>query len=105
MNRYVTWGGRSERDKAPAPGRQIARGRWAVAACVSLDDVRAVALPALRHRIMLNYDAEMDDIRSDEIIRRLLETAEAEEHSPPPVFEIVGGKGGRVFAPALFLAC
>jgi MoxR-like ATPase len=39
---------------------------------VSLDDVKAVALPVLRHRIMTNYHAEAEGITSDSIVNKLL---------------------------------
>ncbi len=40
---------------------------------VSYDDVRALAVPILRHRILLNFHAESDRLDTDEILRRLLE--------------------------------
>jgi len=40
---------------------------------VSYDDVRSVAHPALRHRLVLNFDAEANDVTADAIIERLLE--------------------------------
>ncbi len=40
---------------------------------VSYDDVRSVTLPALRHRIVLNFDAEANDVSADAIVNRLLE--------------------------------
>ncbi|HJM68701.1 MAG TPA: MoxR family ATPase [Candidatus Babeliales bacterium] len=39
---------------------------------VTPDDVKAVAYAILRHRIQLNYEAEADNITSDEIIGNLL---------------------------------
>jgi MoxR-like ATPase len=39
----------------------------------SPEDVRAVALPVLRHRILLNFQAEADGIDADQIVARLLE--------------------------------
>ena len=41
---------------------------------LALDDIRAVALPVLRHRILLNFQAEADGIEADHVVRRLLET-------------------------------
>jgi MoxR-like ATPase len=35
--------------------------------------VRAVALPVLRHRIVTNFTAEAENVRAEEIVRRLLE--------------------------------
>jgi len=40
---------------------------------VSCDDVRAYALPVLRHRVLCNFAAASEGIDSDEIVRRLLE--------------------------------
>ena len=36
------------------------------------DDVKAVALDALRHRIVLTYEAEADEVSADDVIARLL---------------------------------
>jgi MoxR-like ATPase len=41
---------------------------------VSCEDVRAVALPALRHRILLNFEAEAGRIDTDMILARILES-------------------------------
>jgi MoxR-like ATPase len=39
---------------------------------VSCDDIRAVALDALRHRILLNFDAEADKVDADAILADVL---------------------------------
>ena len=39
---------------------------------VTPDNVRAVALPVLRHRLRLSYDAVTDGVREDQIIDRLM---------------------------------
>jgi len=41
---------------------------------VSCDDVRHLALPVLRHRILPSFAAEADGISADMIVKRLLET-------------------------------
>ena len=41
---------------------------------VTPDDVKAVALPALRHRILLTYEADMQQITADDIIKMILNT-------------------------------
>jgi MoxR-like ATPase len=41
---------------------------------VTPDDVKAVAAPVLRHRIMLKPEAELDGLRPDDVVRRILET-------------------------------
>jgi MoxR-like ATPase len=54
--------------------RALARRRYHVA----YEDITALTIPVLRHRILLNFHAESDRVGADEIIRRLL------EHMPPP---------------------
>jgi MoxR-like ATPase len=44
---------------------------------VSIDDIRAVALPALRHRIILNFEGEAEGITSEAIVRTILESVAA----------------------------
>jgi MoxR-like ATPase len=43
-------------------------------AYVSCEDVRAVALPALRHRVLLNFEAEAQRMDADAILARILES-------------------------------
>ncbi|MNY34436.1 hypothetical protein D3C86_1687770 [compost metagenome] len=40
------------------------------------DDVRTVAMDVLRHRVGLNYEAEADGVRPEQIIERLLQRVE-----------------------------
>jgi MoxR-like ATPase len=40
---------------------------------VSLDDIRAVAVPCLRHRLILNFEGEAEGIESSDLITDLLE--------------------------------
>jgi MoxR-like ATPase len=40
---------------------------------VSTDDIRAVALPALRHRIILNFEGEAEGISSESAVRAILD--------------------------------
>jgi MoxR-like ATPase len=48
--------------------RALLEGRFAVA----IDDVRAVAAPALRHRLILNFEGEAEGVRADAIIAEIL---------------------------------
>ncbi len=41
---------------------------------VSYDDIRASVLPALRHRCMLNFEAEAEGVQCDEILQNLIDT-------------------------------
>ncbi|MCT4565202.1 MAG: MoxR family ATPase [Maledivibacter sp.] len=40
---------------------------------VSFDDIKYVAYPALRHRIILNFEAMSDDVNSDFVIERIID--------------------------------
>jgi len=40
---------------------------------VSYDDVREVALPALRHRIIVNFEAEAEGVSTDDILKQVLD--------------------------------
>ncbi len=42
---------------------------------VSRDDLADVLLPALRHRLILNFDAQAEGVTSDEVLRDVLEKA------------------------------
>jgi MoxR-like ATPase len=46
-------------------------------AFVSVEDIRAVALPALRHRILLNFEGEAEQVSSDTIVAELLKNVNA----------------------------
>ncbi len=48
--------------------RALLAGRFAP----SLDDVRAVAAPALRHRVLLNFEGEAESVTTDAVIAEIL---------------------------------
>jgi len=52
-----------------AKARAVLEGRT----FASTEDVRAVALPVLRHRVITNFSAESSGVTSDDIINRLLD--------------------------------
>jgi MoxR-like ATPase len=49
--------------------RALLKGRYHV----STEDIRQVALPVLRHRIVTNFNAEAEGIKSDAIVRKLMD--------------------------------
>lgn len=53
--------------------RALMHGRFHV----SYDDVRALVIPIMRHRVLLNFHAESDRLNTDEVLRRLLEAKPA----------------------------
>jgi len=52
-----------------AKARALTSGRYHV----SFDDIRAMALPVLRHRVLTNFRAESEGVTTDSIIAELLE--------------------------------
>jgi MoxR-like ATPase len=50
--------------------RALFEGRFAA----SIDDVRVSALPALRHRVLLNFEGEADGIKTDQVIEAILKS-------------------------------
>ena len=48
--------------------RALFEGRFAA----SIDDVRAVALPALRHRVLLNFEGEAEGMKTDQVIDAII---------------------------------
>ncbi|HOK48185.1 MAG TPA: MoxR family ATPase, partial [Bryobacteraceae bacterium] len=53
--------------------RALMHGRYHV----TYDDIRSLYIPVLRHRILLNFHAESDRLKSDDLLRRLLEAMPA----------------------------
>jgi MoxR-like ATPase len=47
---------------------------------VSVDDIRAAALPSLRHRIILNFEGEAEGITTESVVRAILDSV-----APPAV--------------------
>jgi MoxR-like ATPase len=67
---YVTWGAGPRATQfliLAAKARAVLHGRY----YVSCEDVRAVAPPVLRHRIITNFNAEAEGIKPDDVVRRL----------------------------------
>jgi len=57
-----------------AKARALTNGRYHV----SFEDIRALAHPVLRHRIITNFNAEADGVTTDDVIDRLLEDVPVE---------------------------
>ncbi len=72
VQKYVSWGAGPRASQyliLGAKARAMLHGRL----FVSTDDVRAIAAPVLRHRIVTNFNAEADGVTGDEIVRRISE--------------------------------
>jgi MoxR-like ATPase len=76
IDRYLAWGAGPRASQylvLAAKARAILGGRFAA----EIEDVRAVARPVLRHRLIPNFHAEAEGINSIQIVERLLETVRA----------------------------
>jgi MoxR-like ATPase len=76
VNQWVNWGAGTRAAQflvLGAKARALFQGR----AHVTLEDLRALAAPVLRHRILLNYRAEAEGVRVDQITEKLLATVPA----------------------------
>ena len=72
VKRYVRFGGSPRGAQAVLLAAKIFAlldGRYAPGP----DDVRKAVLPALRHRVLLNFEGEAEGIKSDQILKAILE--------------------------------
>ncbi|HEX3872080.1 MAG TPA: MoxR family ATPase [Pirellulales bacterium] len=71
-NQYVRWGASPRGAQAivlAAKVRALLEARYNV----SFEDARRVYLPAMRHRVLLNFEAQAEGIDCDRVLRQLLE--------------------------------
>jgi MoxR-like ATPase len=73
VQEMIDWGA------GPRAGQYLITGGKAIAAMdgrpsVSLEDIRRVAIPVLRHRIAPNFQAQAEGMNSEKLIERLVET-------------------------------
>ncbi len=72
INDWVNWGAGTRAGQflvLGAKARALLQGR----SHATIQDIEKLAVPVLRHRVLLNYKAEAEGITVDEIIKRLLE--------------------------------
>lgn len=73
VKEWVSWGAGPRAGQAmilTAKARALLDGRLAV----TLDDLKQVAIPVLRHRIIINFKGEAEGIDSDNVTQELLKT-------------------------------
>jgi MoxR-like ATPase len=77
-NQYIHWGVSPRAAQAMALAakvRALLDGRFNV----SFEDVRRVALPAMRHRVVLNFEAQAEGIEPDKVLLEILEKTPEQE--------------------------
>jgi MoxR-like ATPase len=76
VNRYVMFGSSPRGAQALIMGAKV-RALLDGRANVAREDIEAVAVPALAHRIMLNYAAHSDAVAAEQIVERVIKSASA----------------------------
>ncbi|WP_207433538.1 AAA family ATPase [Sabulibacter ruber] len=75
VQEFVRWGAGPRAGQAlilTAKARALLQGRFAV----TLPDLQTMAYPVLRHRVLLNFTAEADNITTDKVVEELLKGLE-----------------------------
>jgi MoxR-like ATPase len=91
---YVSWGAGPRASQylvLAAKARAVLHGRY----YVSTDDIRSIAGPVLRHRIVTNFNAEAEGLKPDDIVKRLIKAVPVDEHEAEQ-----GGKLPKIFKSA-----
>ncbi len=77
IKKYVRYGASPRASQAlvlAAKIQALTRGN----AFVSIDDIRAVALPVLRHRLLMNFEGEADEVSADTLVNEMLTSVKAD---------------------------
>ncbi len=79
INDYVGWGAGPRASQyliLAGKARSLLKGRYHV----STEDIRQVALPVLRHRIVTNFNAEAEGIKADKIVQMLMDAIPRQQY-------------------------
>jgi MoxR-like ATPase len=72
VKNWINWGAGTRAAQALVLGAK-ARVLWKGGTHVTVDDIRALAAPVFRHRLLLNYRAEADGVSVEQVIQKLVE--------------------------------
>ena len=89
-NQYLRWGSSprgAQTMTLAAKVRALLSGRYNV----SFEDVRRVFLPAMRHRVILNFEAEAEGIAPDKVLLEILEKVPEKAEEPRAVAKAGAG--------------
>jgi MoxR-like ATPase len=88
IRQYLAWGAGPRASQyliLAGKARAILQGR----SHVQPDDIRAVAHPVLRHRLITNYNAEADGVSTEDLIDRLLQNVSPDVKGDPQLEAVV----------------
>jgi MoxR-like ATPase len=83
-NRYIRWGSSPRGVQTlvlAAKVRALLDGRFNV----SFEDLRRVFLPSLRHRVLLNFEAQAEGVEPDEVLLKVLDAVPEKAEASTPV--------------------
>jgi MoxR-like ATPase len=83
-NRYIRWGSSPRGVQTlvlAAKVRALLDGRFNV----SFEDLRRVFLPSLRHRVLLNFEAQAEGVEPDEVLLKVLDAVPEKAEAGAPV--------------------
>src|SRR5204863_9552554 len=75
VNEWVSWGAGTRAGQylvLGAKARALLKGR----SHVTQEDIQTLAFPVLRHRILINYRAEAEGIKVENVVERLLKAVQ-----------------------------
>jgi MoxR-like ATPase len=83
-NRYIRWGSSPRGVQTlvlAAKVRALLDGRFNV----SFEDLRRVFLPSLRHRVLLNFEAQAEGVEPDDVLLKVLDAVPEKAEASTPV--------------------
>ena len=100
VNEYVAWGAGPRAVQyliLAGKARALLKGRYHV----STEDIRQVALPVLRHRIVTNFNAEAEGVKSDTIVKKLIDAIPRQQYDDldEQAAKMLQGSAGGVVLP------
>jgi MoxR-like ATPase len=83
-NQYIRWGSSPRGVQTLVLAAKV-RALLDVRYNVSFEDLRRVYLPSLRHRVLLNFEAQAEGVDSDEVLLKVLDTVPEKAQETAPV--------------------
>ncbi|MCB9845236.1 MAG: AAA family ATPase [Phycisphaeraceae bacterium] len=77
VNQYVRYGASPRAAQTLVLGAKC-RALVSARPAASIDDIRAIAAPTLRHRIIVNFEAEAEGVTTDTLVANIVETLPVE---------------------------
>jgi len=83
-NQYIRWGSSPRGVQTLVLAAKV-RALLDVRYNVSFEDLRRVYLPSLRHRVLLNFEAQAEGVNADEVLLKVLDSVPEKDQENAPV--------------------